>query len=494
MKNTKKIMAGVMALAMTAGLAACGSDDGGSSSNGGNGGADATTTQETTTTTQATVAINESELTEEQADLLSSAMSQLQDVELENKEIKWLAHYDINPSTNGASKKAELELFERKYGGYITWIPTTWDNRYNDLSTNVLGGTGVDLYASDTGNLPKGVISGMFQPVDEYIDINDAIWQNTKTAMDSYKFGDKHFMFVTNTIAQYFVYYNTETIEENGLDDPWDLYKAGEWNWDTFKSMLLEFVDEDNDQYGLDNWYNELALCYSAGVPTISSVDGHLVCNLKDSTLEQAMNFQYDLYNSGLVLNLEQFNWGIQPQMMGEKRELFCIGGSWEAEGDPETWSMKIPPENLGIVPTPSPAGSLPYQAAALEGYVLCKGAANPEGAARFAECTILAGADESAHEIFRQKRMEDAQWSEDLVNRLDEINDLAKQYPVIDLAPGCSTDIASYTTDGGSSVGIRAAFHGTDWATNRESIADAIEMLVADVDTELQNKVAEFN
>lgn len=490
MKRLKKALSGVLALAMTAGFAACSSEG---NPSGGNS-ADATTTTEATTTTAVTVAVNENELSDEQADALSNAMSQLQDVELENKEIKWLAHYDINPSTNGASKKVELELFERKYGGHITWIPTTWENRYNDLSTNVLGGTGVDFYASDTGNLPKGIISGMFEPVDQYIDLNDAIWANTKTAMDSYKFGDKHFMFVTNVIANYFVYYNTETIEENGFDDPWDLYKSGEWNWDTFKSMLMDFVDEDSDQWGLDNWYNELALTYSAGVPTVQSVDGHLVCNLKDATLEKAMNFQYDLYNSGLVLPLEQFNWAIQPQMMGEKRELFCIGGSWEAEGDPETWSMKIPPENLGIVPTPSPAGSDPYQAAALEGYVLCKGAANPEGVARFAECTILAGSDPEAREIFRQKRMEDAHWSEDLVNRLEEINSLAKQYPVVDLAPGCSTDIASYTTDGGADVGIRAAFHGTDWATNRESIADAIEMLVNEVDTNLQNKVAEFN
>lgn len=487
MRRIKQILSGMLALTMTMGFAACSSDNESSSGNADN-------TAETTTTTAATVAINEKELDEEQVDALSNAMSQLKDVELENKEIKWLAHYDINPSTNGASKKVELELLERKYGAHVTWIPTTWNTRYDDLSTNVLGGIGVDLYASDTGNLPKGIISGMFEPVDQYIDLNDDIWSNTKDAMEHYRFGDKHFMFVTNVIANYFVYYNTETIEENGMEDPWNLYKAGEWNWDKFKSMLQEFVDEDNDQWGLDNWYNELALTYSAGVPTVKSVDGRLVCNLKDATLERAMNFQYDLYNSGLVLPLEQFNWSIQPQMMGEKRELFCIGGSWEAEGDPETWSMKIPPENLGIVPTPSPADSDPYQAAALEGYVLCKGAANPEGAALLAECTIVASNDENARAISRQKRIEDAHWSEELYDRLEEINGLAKKYPVIDLAPGCSTDIANYTTDGGADIGIRAAFHGTDWATNRESIADAIEGLVNEVDTNLQNKVAEFN
>ncbi len=34
---------------------------------------------------------------------------------------------------------------------------------------------------------------------------------------------------------------------------------------------------------------------------------------------------------------------------------------------------------------------------------------------------------------------------------------------------------------------------HGTDWASTRESIADTIIMLVDEVNTELQAKVAEM-
>lgn len=496
MKNTKKILAGIMALAMTAGFAACGGDDGQGTGDGGTGGGnteEVTTTSEAVTTTAATVAINEEGLKEGEDEVLANAMSQLQDVELENKEIKWLAHYDINPFGNGASKSVALEMFEQKYGGSVKYYQTTWENRYNDLSTFVLGGEGIDFFpGDDVYNYPKGIISGMFQSVDDYIDMNSAIWQNTKNAMEIFNFGGKHFQFVTGVEAEEIVIYNKATIEANGFDDPWEMYKEGTWNWDSFKKMLQDFVDEENDQWGLDNWYNELALTYSAGVPVVESVDGQLVCNLNDATLEKAMNFQYDLYNSGLVLPTEQFNWSIQPQMMGEGRELFWIGGSWEAEGDPDVWTHQIPPENLGIAPTPSPAGSDPYQAAGMEGYVLCKGATNPEGVARFAECTILAGSDESAREIFRQKRMDDAKWSRELVDRLEEINGLAKQYPVVDLAQGCSTDIASYTLDGGGTVGVRAAFHGTDWATTRESIADTIIMLVDEVNDELQAKVSE--
>ena len=484
MKDIKKLLAGAMALTITAGLSACASEDGGDAAD--------TTTAEVTTTPAITTEINTETLAAEEADALAPALAQLQDVELANKEIKWLAHYDINPGTNGASKKVELELFERKYGGSIKWYQTTYENRYNDLSTYVLGGEGIDFYASDTGNLPKGIISGMFQSVDDYIDINSDIWQNTAEAMKAYNFGGKHFMFVTNTRANYYVYYNKETIEANGLDDPWDLYKAGNWNWDTFKGMLEEFVDEENDQWGIDGYWAENALLLSSGVPAVGTADGQLVCNLNDPTMEKAMNFQYDLFNAGLVLPAEQFNWAIQPQMMGEGRQLFWIGGYWEAEGDPSVWTHQIAPENLGFVPTPSPAGSDPYQAATLEGYVLCKGAQNPEGVARFAECTIVAVNDPDSIAISERKIMDDSKWPQELLDRFNEINALAKQYPVVDLAAGCSADIASYTTDGGGNVGVRAAFHGTDWATMRESIADTIDMLVDEVNTELQAKVAE--
>lgn len=486
MNNSKKVLTGLLALSLTAGFTACGggTEDGGSD----------TAAPAVTTTTGVTVPINTDGLTEEEVSVIEDTASKLQDVELENKEVKWLAHYTINPGTNGQSKSVALELFERKYGGTVIDYNTSYENRYNDLSTYVLGGEGIDIFpGNDVYNFPKGIISGMFQPVDNYIDMDSAIWQNSKEAMELYNFGGKHFNFVTDVTAEAFVIYNKETIDANGLDDPWELYKAGEWNWDTFKSMLNEFVDQENDQWGLDGFWAERALMLSAGVPAVGAVDGQVVCNLNDPTLEKAMNYQYELYNAGLVFPREQFEWSQQPQMMGDGRQLFYICDTWTVDTDPETWVTQIEPENLGLAPVPSPAGSDPYQGALVEGYALCKGAANPEGAALFAECAVVAANDEGAQAIADRKRMDDAQWSEELVAIEREINELARQYPVIELASGCSNDIAAYTTEGGDTVGTRAALHGTDWASNREAIADTITMLVDEVNTELQAKIAEL-
>ncbi len=481
MKSIKKTLAGISALTLSVSMTACGGDDSGT--------VDSTDVTTVTTTTAATVELNTATYAEEDAETLEElADKELQDVELENKTIKWLAHYDINPSTaKGDSEAVNISLFKSKYGGEIKWYSTTWDTRYSDLSTYVLGGEGIDFFPCDTAALPKGVVSGMFQPVDDYIDMNAPLWQDVKDAMEIYNFNGKHYELVNAVTAEQVVIYNKQTISENGFDDPWELYKEGEWNWDSFTNMLEQFVDPDSEQVGLDGYWNEKALLLSAGVPSVESVDGTLTSNLNDPTIEKAMNWMYDLYNRGLVMDMSLYNWSEQPQFMGEGKELFYIIGAWGVQSNPDTWSTKIPVENLGIAPVPSPAGSDPYQAATLDGWVICKGAANPQGVALFSECTRLANTSDEAIAISDKKAMEDFKWSEELIAINKEINDLARQYPVVDLSTGVSTDVASLTTDGGAQIGLRGAFHGVDWATNREEISDVVEMLVQEVDDQLK-------
>ena len=220
MKNFKKTIAGISALTLTMSFTACDGSEDSSGVNGGN--------ETVTTTTAPTVTLNTETLDEEDAATLEqAAKDNLKEVDLENKTIKWLAHYDINPSTaQGDSTSVNIQLFQDYYGGNIEWISTTWDTRYSDLSTHVLGGDGVDFFPCDTAALPKGVISGMFQPVDDYIDMNSDLWTGVKDAMEIYNFKGKHYEFVTNVSAEAVVIYNKQTIDENGFDDPWEMYKA----------------------------------------------------------------------------------------------------------------------------------------------------------------------------------------------------------------------------------------------------------------------------
>ncbi len=487
MKNTKKIIAGIMAVGMVSALTACGNNGADNSDS------DATTTTTSaTTTTGVTVAVNTAELQDDEETALEDTMSQLPDVELENKTIKWLGNYDLNPSTTGESKSVALEMFERKYGGVIEYTPVVWETRYDTLSTNIVSGNGIDIFpGNDPDALPNGIINGgMFQPVNDYIDLDDPLWANTRASMELMKFGDYYYEFITNTVTQYMVYYNKSTIDAFGFDDPWELYEAGEWNWDTMKNMLLDFVDNDADQYGLDGWYNEQNLFLSTGVPFVGMDDsGNVVCNINDPLVEKAMTFQYDLFQSGLVLPSEQFGWQPQWSFLGEGKTLFMIEGRWQIQGDPATWSMKLEPEDVGIVPVPGPAGEQAHQFVNFEGYLLCKGAGNPEGVKAWIDCCLLGGQDENAKAISDRKALEDNHWTQEILDKRNAIDAFGNEHPAFEMASGCSKDIMQLVLADAASC-LRAPFHGTDWASTKEKYGDTLIMLVDEVNTKLQEEL----
>ncbi|MGN1089316.1 MAG: ABC transporter substrate-binding protein [Huintestinicola sp.] len=467
----KRKLAAITALAAAAScLTACGSD------------ASETSQTEASTTASETVAINTEVLNEEDQQKVDDATSMLVDQELENKTIKWLAHYDINPNGAGNSKSVQQELFESKYGGEIKWYPTTWNSRYTDLSTYILGGEGIDFFPIDTEALPRGVINGMFQPVDDYIDINSELWQDTAKTMEIFNFSGKHYELCTGVSPFAVCYYNKQTISEFGFDDPWDLYEQGKWNWNSFKDMLMKFVDTEAGYYGLDGWYYELALSQSGGMPAVTSENGILKLNLFDERLEQTMSFAEDLYKNGLTLDLGLFDWSEQPQFMGEGKELFYLAGGWHTMSDPTIWATKVPPENMGIVPVPCNPDSEPAYGINAEGYLICKGAANPDGVARFAECGLVAARDEATDEIGREKMKNDYGWTDEMLEHYDECVRLAKEYPVFELGSGVSSDFNAVV----NSYAIYEPFRGGIYATLRDEVNETAELLLQEANDSL--------
>ena len=128
MKNFKRTLAFISALSIVGTLSAC-SDIG------------EQTPEATLAATVETTAPKE--LSDEEKESVA-AVDVGDDEKLENGKVRWLATYDINPA-KGKPKDFSLELFETKYGGSIEWINTTWENRFTDHSTQVVGGDAPDM-------------------------------------------------------------------------------------------------------------------------------------------------------------------------------------------------------------------------------------------------------------------------------------------------------------------------------------------------------------
>ena len=476
MKKLNRIIAGISALALTASFTGC---------SGGSEEAQSETTMETTTAL--TVEINTETLAEEEQATMDDVSELLPDVQLENTNIKWFSFYDpFNASTSCNTKSLSLELFERKYGGTVEYIPTTWAQRFTDLSTNILGGTGIDFIAGgDLDSFPKGVPNGQFESYDQYVDFDSELWSSVKSLNDQFELKGKHYLIATQATA---VIYNKQTIEANGFDDPAELLEKGEWTWTAFKDMLLSYVDPDSEQYGLDGWFNEKPLMLSGGVAPVELKDGKLVDNLFDPRLEKTMNFMYELNQNGLVLDKNLFNWNVHPEFIGEGKELFYISGIYALEGAPDIWTVSFgDPDDVMFVPIPKADDSDKYYLpAGMDAYMLCKGAQNPEGVARFMECIIAASYDENAVAIADQKLKDVYGWTDEMVEMRHKVNELTAENPMYSIHTGCPTDLYNILDSG--EYGIRAPFYGLDWPSVRESLADAAKVLIDEFNTSMDN------
>lgn len=61
--------------------------------------------------------------------------------------------------------------------------------------------------------------------------------------------------------------------------------------------------------------------------------------------------------------------------------------------------------------------------------------------------------------------------------------SDVAVAMDKYNFAVGMSTEIESFTTfNANKSVGLNAALHGVEWATTREELSGALDVLVAEV------------
>lgn len=452
MMKIKKILIMLAAISMTAAFASCGKEKESSSVDN----LDSATREEL-----AMIAAQDSRLTGE----------------LENKTVKWMANWGFSTESH-----SELVVFQERYGGKVEETIVPWESRYEKLATSINGDEGIDFFpAGDADAFPKGAIKNMFVPVDEYIDFDSDLWKDVKKFNDMMQWDGSHYIICTDLNGDNTaVIYNKDTIEEYGLDDPAELFEKGEWTWDTFKSILDEFVDPENGLYGIDGYWTEAALSVTTGVPYIGIKDGKLVNNLRDPALERVQNFMAELYKDGCVIDKEQFDWNEMPSFIGEGKELFYPCGLWALYKPKADWSKTFG-ENVAFVPMPKdPESDVYYIPSTLEGYMMVSGGKNPEGVAKFADCKRATLLNENLQKIGNEMLAEAHGWNQEMLDMKDKMKEMAMANPIIDSYTGVSADIAS-TLDSGE-YGIRASLQGgVSWAETVAACYSVMDALIND-------------
>lgn len=404
----------------------------------------------------------------------------LPDTELENKTIKWLATWDINPDESGKTKPAELVVFEEKYGGKIEFEKAVWENRYEKLAEKINSGEGIDFFwAGDMDAFPNGAVRGLFNPVDDYIDFDSPLWEDVKDVNDSLLWNGSHYCTVVRAVGDRVgCVYNKKTVEEAGLTDPALLYKQGKWDWNSFESMLEKFVDTDNQHYGIDGWWFEFGLMNSTGVPPISIEDGELVSNIGDPAMERVQNFLYDLYNKNCIaIGVGDYGWEAHPEYIGEGKLLFYPVGLYEFYKTSDQWKEKFG-EDAFFVPMPKdPESDEYYTSVGMEAYTFVKGGQNPEGVARYLDCKRFSILDETTKTIADEQFKSDYGWTDEMVDMQHEMQEIADNNPFFDLSSGVSADCGELLDKQ-----LRNTARGVPWNETYDSIYAQVQKYLDDI------------
>jgi hypothetical protein len=152
------------------------------------------------------------------------------------------------------------------------------------------------------------------------------------------------------------MFFNKKTLADNGVEeDPYDLWKKGQWNWDTCLEIAKACTNAKQERYGL-TLLSQCDWMLSAGQDYVLSDENGLVNNIKSDDLLATWEQQWDMIYKHKVV----------PTNFSQQKEMFYYGqvamlAAGSSFMQPADKKAGYVPDNAtfewGVVPFPSPAG-----------------------------------------------------------------------------------------------------------------------------------------
>ena len=489
MKKYTKAIAGAMALvsAVTAFSGCSGSGTPAAS------GATSSSTASTTGETQKQMSENEGV---QSAVGNVSAAEDYKDIKVDTK-IKWMAWCDIQEASPA------VEVFKKLYGtpankpkGYesvddanvfVNIKVTTYADRYTGLAKLVQSDDSPDCFPFEICNYPYSVYQNLFQSLDGVIDFTTDDWADYKEAIDKFNWGGKNYCPIMSLTPTSYLWYRKSVA---GLDDPWELYEKGEWTWSTFMEMARKFSDPENGKYVLDGYNPENNFVCTTGTPLVSLEGGKLVSHMNDANIEKCLDMLRSFDNTQEQLRYPrdtENSWAPSYNEWADGNTLFIEDGTWRYE---ETWRKfkkknKWEDDEINFVPFPQMDGAdTYYQEMKQDAYMFVSGSKNADGYKAWIYANLLSSKDEEVKKAGRQQSIDEFDWNETLLDRLDKLKDPATFESVFEFKNGIGPDIAD-STNGENAVGHLTSdviMGGNSFTTVREENKGVIEARIKEL------------
>jgi multiple sugar transport system substrate-binding protein len=468
----KRILSGILAMATALALAACGSTptEPAATTTGANGEtaapvaeADDTTTAVPETTTTTTTERTTNTTMEALNEAVGALSGNLPDITVEKK-LKYLSWYELDETqattmlfketygipeqgvVYGTDSRLTQGATEEEIGDMIFVLESVvYADRYTRLATLIQAGDSPDIMDYEYQNYPYGMFKGMYSPVGELLGTDGEAWAEYRGMMDEIMWDGKDYAPIYNSPnLDQILWYRKSVAEDAGIDDPYEQFKEGTWDWTAFMDACAAFSSPEENKYCLDGWNPERAFVSTTGNPLIGIEGGKLTSYLYDANIERVMTIVLEeMAKQNYVYPRENNGWTINYSAWANGDTLFFCDGIWgwgDAIGKynkAKAWDE----DEVCVVPFPKdPEADQHYRQGRVETFMLPAGAQNTEGYKAYLYCCLVSSADEDVAATAREKTMIDSGIHARILDAQDEIRALT---PVFDYSAGIGQDIA---------------------------------------------------
>ena len=385
--------------------------------------------------------------------------------------------------------------FQQMYNGNVEWHETTWETLNTDLANLLLSNDAPDFTRAWESAFPQSFIKKLYQPVDDYIDYDDPLWEGMKYFSETFfSLGGHNYMFLTDVQNNSCMLYNRRVFEDYGFEDPAELYYANEWTWDVLMDMAQDFGDPDEGRYAFNGWHTDTSFMSSTGtyLVMLDPESGKFYANADDPRLERAANFLEEVEKNDLAYphwNDWSLNYGSEGGGMKQGVTLFAMGPSYILD---EMVSREQEEEIYGdmsdvmVVPVPrDPDGDGVYYVDSVpKGYCLIREAPHPEGVALLSACERFKIIDPTVIRVDEQQKRDKLGWGEEMLTMWHEMYEIAASHNTVVQY----TDLGNVITYLNNMTGFNLNGVAGSWAERKEANIDSLEYSVED----LNNQIAE--
>ncbi len=394
-----------------------------------------TTSSKNSTTTSSK---NSTTTSSKKSTTTSSSKSNTDEViaSLKGTKIKML---DWNGMENVTGAKNVIKKFQNKYGVEVEYIVKAYDSYTSALASMVAADEAPDVVR--LRDLDPAYLKNLQSIEVTGIDLSDDIWDDRVT--DYYTVdGNIYGVNRADTLIQLptVIYYNTSLITKYSLDDPYELWKTGEWTFDKFISMCKEFKDEAGSEYTAWSPYNVLYFASQSGYPLAYAKNGRIVDNYNSNAIKatQTLLGYKDSGIAGSFCNESDFTQGkilfLEGSIIGVRRTHFALSSM--------TGSVSAVPYPAFTNAKAGAVERVVYQEC--QAFGIAKGAKNPKAVPYFLEMYLDPDnyesktffADSKILEVYKsQMKCEDYYFFDDVIcplssaggkYALEDYNDLA--------------------------------------------------------------------